>query len=41
MKKVAIAMLLLLTTLSMSIPAFALTEGDWEYQLVEDHAVIT
>ena len=41
MKKLLVAMIFLLSTLCMSVTAFALTEGDWEYQLVEDHAVIT
>lgn len=41
MKKLVVVMLFLLTTLCAASPAFALTEGDWEYQLLEDHAVIT
>lgn len=41
MKKLVTAMFFLITMLYMSVTAFALTEGDWEYQLLEDHAVIT
>lgn len=41
MKKTAGIILFLLTMLCMSATSFALTDGDWEYQLVEDHSVIT
>ena len=41
MKKLVIGLLFSLITLGMSMTASALTEGDWEYQLVENHAVIT
>ena len=41
MKKRITAILFLLTVLCTSISAFALTEGNFEYQLVNDHAVIT
>lgn len=41
MKKLVISALFLLTMLCTSMTVLALTEGDWEYQLLEDHAVIT
>lgn len=41
MKKLVVGMIFMLSILCMSVTAFALTEGDWEYQLMENQAVIT